>query len=64
MNRTLQALENFKKAWLHLMEEVENENIDADLFAEWYPFEKSFDDLYLDVEDWINNMKNDISSRS
>ena len=64
MNRTLQALENFKRAWLDLMEEVEKGNIDADLFAEWYPFKKSFDDLYLDVEDWINNIKNDISSRS
>ena len=63
MNRTLQALENFKKAWLHLMEKVERENIDADLFAELYPFEKSFDDLYLDVEDWINNMKEGIFDR-
>jgi hypothetical protein len=64
MNRTLQVLENFKRAWLDLMEEVENGNIDADLFAEYYPFTKSFDDLYLDVEDWIGNIKQDISSRS
>lgn len=64
MNRTLQALENFKRAWFDLMSEVENGNIDADLFAEWYPFEKSFDDLYLDVEDWINNIKQGILDRS
>ena len=64
MSHTLQALENFKRAWLHLIEEVENENIDADLFAEWYPFEKSFDNLFLDVEDWINNIKQGIFDRS
>jgi hypothetical protein len=64
MNRTLQALENFKRAWLNLMEEVESGNIDVDTFANNYPFEKSFDDLYFDVREWINNMKKDIGSRS
>jgi hypothetical protein len=61
---TLQVLENFKRAWLYLMEEVENGNIDTDLFADGYPFEKSFDDLYFEVREWINNMKKDIGSRS
>lgn len=65
MNRsTLKVLENFKNAWFDLVNEVGNGHIDDDLFAEWYPFEKSFDDLYLDVENWINNIKQGILDRS
>lgn len=52
MEKTIKALENFKKAYLELIDEFDNLNeLDS---IKFYPFQRSFDEYNKEIVKWIN----------
>lgn len=60
MKNMIKALNELKGAFKDVNEEWENVNLDEIKTETKYPFEKSFDELTLEVENWADEIIEDI----
>jgi hypothetical protein len=58
MDKFINKAEIMLKSMTELAEEWEQlKSEDHDKLAENYPFEKSFDEIVIDVKSWVNQLK-------
>lgn len=59
MTTTLDKIRAFKKAYMDLVEEWDSNSVMEDLDHEFYPFDKSFDEL--EVCDWCDDLEEQLT---
>lgn len=62
MEKTIKTLENFKKAYLELIDEFEKANLNELDSIRFYPFQRSFDEY--DVQKWIDETIKELKSKT